>query len=71
MHHRESASDTRYELRFESLFHAGRGYTFPCDATGGIALAALSAGERDSLQRARHAVGREFATPVVVPALRH
>ncbi|MCW5666564.1 MAG: hypothetical protein KIT35_22255 [Piscinibacter sp.] len=61
----------RWELRFASLFDAGRGYAFPCDADGGIDLAALSDRERASLRQAQHAVGRDLGVPVVVPAARH
>lgn len=71
MQRTESQSATRYELRFASLFDAGRGYTFPCDAEGGIDLAALSERARASLQQAQRAVGRDLMQPVVVPALHH
>jgi hypothetical protein len=27
-------ASTAFELRFQSLFHEGRGLAFPCDATG-------------------------------------
>ncbi|HUG26203.1 hypothetical protein [Piscinibacter sp.] len=57
---------TGYGLRFSSLFHSGRGFVFPCDAHGKIALAALSAPQRESYLRARLMVGSELATPVVV-----
>ncbi len=71
MQRTESLSATRYELRFASLFDAGRGYAFPCDAEGGIDLAALSERARASLQQAQRAVGRDLMQPVVVPALHH
>lgn len=61
----------RYELRFPSLFDAGRGFAFPCDADGGVDLASLSERARASLQHARTAVGRDLATPIVLPASLH
>ena len=40
------SSNDRHELRFASLFNAGRGYSFPCDACGRVDLDTLSDGER-------------------------
>jgi len=57
---------TGYGLRFPSLFHPGRGFVFPCDAHGRIALDALSMSQRQSYLRARSMVGEELATPVVI-----
>lgn len=54
-----------YELRFDSLFHAGRALAFPCDAQGSVQLDALSERARQNYLFARAVVGREFATPVV------
>ena len=56
-----------YELRFESLFHPGRALAFPCDAGGRVELDALSDAARRNYLYARAVVGREFATPAVVP----
>lgn len=61
----------RYELRFPSLFDAGRGFAFPCDAAGAVDLDALSERARLSLRAACAAVGRELAVPVVWPAMPH
>jgi len=55
-----------YELRFESLFQAGRALAFPCDAQGGVRLDALSDRARQNYLFARAVVGREYATPVVL-----
>jgi hypothetical protein len=55
----------RYELRFQSLFHSGRGLTFPCDDRGEVHWDAMSERARSSFLRAREAVGIEFATPAV------
>ena len=54
-----------FELRFESLFDAGRALVFPCDATGQVPLQHLSARARDNYFYARKVVGREYATPRV------
>lgn len=57
-----------YQLRFESLFHSGRALAFPCDDHGQVQLDALSERARDNYLYARAVVGREYATPTVVPA---
>jgi hypothetical protein len=54
-----------FELRFESLFDAGRALVFPCDAAGQVPLQQLSSRARDNYFYARKVVGREFATPRV------
>jgi len=59
-----------YELRYESLFKAGRGYAFPCDAAGHVDMDALSDTVRERYLYARTVVGREFLTPAVVGANR-
>ena len=60
-----SRPNRRYELRFHSLYKAGRGYTFPCDAAGRVDLDALSDRERQSYLFARALVGGEFSLPAV------
>jgi len=59
------ASLARYELRFQSLFHSGRGLTFPCDQSGEVAWEQMTEGARASFLRAQTAVGREWASPAV------
>ncbi|HEY9067432.1 MAG TPA: hypothetical protein VIO33_20795 [Burkholderiaceae bacterium] len=61
-----TASHLTYELRFESLFRPGRGYTFPCDAAGQVDLRALTERERHGYLRAQSLVGRELATPALM-----
>ncbi len=56
----------RFQLRFASLFHPGRGLSFPCDARGQVELDALGERARDNYLYARVVVGREFATPEVI-----
>jgi hypothetical protein len=55
----------RYELRFQSLFHSGRGLTFPCDDRGEVHWDSMSERARTSFLRAQESVGIEFATPAV------
>ena len=55
----------RYELRFGSLFHEGRGYAFPCDAQGQVDLRSLGELARQHFALASAAVGREFSVPAV------
>lgn len=54
-----------YELRFESLFHAGRALAFPCDAHGGVMLDALSEKALQNYLFARAVVGRDYASPTI------
>ncbi|MFT3817457.1 MAG: hypothetical protein QM750_07510 [Rubrivivax sp.] len=56
-----------YQLRFESLFQQGRGLAFPCDGQGHVRLDDLSERARCNYLYARAVVGREFATPTVLP----
>lgn len=60
-----------HELRFRSLFDEGRGYAFPCDATGFVDLDALSERARNSYFYVRTLVGRDFSVPHVEPDPRH
>ena len=59
----------QHVLRFESLFDAGRAYSFPCDAQGRVSLDGLSERARNNYLFARACVGREFAHPCVQAAL--
>lgn len=54
-----------FELRFQSLFHEGRGYAFPCDAAGHVDLDAMSETLRTSYLFARTLIGRDFSVPAV------
>jgi hypothetical protein len=55
----------RYELRFQSLYRPGRGYSFPCDAGGRVDMDALSDSERHSYLFARAIIGHELSFPAV------
>lgn len=58
-----------FELRFQSLFHEGRAYAFPCDADGHVDIDGLSGPLRLNYLFARGMVGRDFSWPVVQPVL--
>ena len=60
-----------YELRFQSLFNEGRALAFPCDSQGRVELDSLSDRARENYLYARAVVGREFATPAVLPSDLH
>lgn len=57
----------QFELRFQSLFHAGKALAFPCDARGDVLLDSLSARALENYLFARAVVGHEYANPVVQP----
>jgi hypothetical protein len=61
----------QYELRFQSLFHSGRSFSFPCDCEGHVDLNSLGDRARESYLYARAVVGRELATPAVQPSALH
>lgn len=54
-----------FELRFQSLFIEGRGFSFPCNDGGHVEIDTLSERARLNYLYARTVVGREFAVPVV------
>ena len=60
-----------FEIRFQSLFQAGRALCFPCDAQGHVALDSLSERARDNYLYARAVMGREYSYPLVSPAPSH
>lgn len=60
-----SSAQSSFELRFQSLFDAGRAYAFPCDAAGRVDLDALGERVRNSYLYARAVVGRELSMPKV------
>jgi len=62
-----SLTTPRFQIRFESLFNAGRALSFPCDAQGHVELDELSDSARQNYLYARAVVGREFAAPTVQP----
>jgi len=63
-----TAPAARYELRFISLFNRGRGFAFPCDASGAVAVDTLTEHGRVSYLHARGDVGIELSGPVVALA---
>lgn len=62
---------TGYELRFNSLFHEGRGFAFPCDAQGHVDIDSFGEKLRLNYFYARTVIGRDYAMPVVVAAILH
>lgn len=60
-----------FEIRYQSLFSAGRALSFPCDAEGQVQMDSLSDRARDNYLYARAVVGREYAYPSICPTLRH
>jgi hypothetical protein len=62
---------TNFLLRFRSLFHDGRGYSFPCDARGLVEMDRLSDRARTNYLYARAVIGREVHVPEVMPCGPH
>ena len=60
-----------FEIRYQSLFSAGRALSFPCDAEGHVQMDSLSDRARDNYLYARAVVGREYAYPSIRPTLTH
>ncbi|QPF75158.1 hypothetical protein G8A07_21060 [Roseateles sp. DAIF2] len=54
-----------FEIRFDSLFHAGQALAFPCDAKGHVDLDTLPERARNNYLFARAMVGRDFLAPRV------
>jgi len=54
-----------HELRYQSLFNAGRALSFPCDAEGHVQMDLLSNNALANYLYARVVVGREYARPLV------
>lgn len=66
MRQADDAQVRNFELRFEALSQVGRGFTFPCDASGNVDLDELSDGLRQNYLFAHTLIGRDFAAPVVL-----
>ena len=65
------ACSDQFQLRFQSLFQQGRGFAFPCNATGQVDLAHMSERARNNYFYARAMVGRELTVPAVETAVLH
>lgn len=59
------SSSAAYQLCFRSLFQEGRGYAFPCDASGQVDLDNLSERARNNYFYARAMIGKELSLPAV------
>ena len=64
-----TVSTIDFQLCFRSLFHIGRGFSFPCDASGRVDMEQLSPRARDNYLFARAMVGRELQVPAVEQGL--
>lgn len=60
-----SAEPSAFELRFPSLCGAGRGLSFPCDASGLVQMDRLSERARNNYLLARALMGRDYGWPSV------
>jgi hypothetical protein len=60
-----------FEIRYQSLFSAGRALSFPCDAQGHVQMDSLTDRARENYLYARAVVGREYAYPSIRPTLAH
>ena len=60
-----AACNGRYELHFPCLIDAKRGYAFPCDAQGRVAMDDLCDRGRNNYFYARAVVGRKVSAPMV------
>jgi hypothetical protein len=60
-----AVENSRDELRFGSLFNAGRAFAFPCDAAGRVDWAGLTDPARRSCRLVCASVGREVSLPEV------
>jgi len=61
------AASRHFDIWFDSLFNDGRGLAFPCDEEGHVDIDSLSERGRSNYFFARAMLGREYATPRVVP----
>ena len=57
---------SRFEIRFDSLVHQGRGLAFPCDPKGVVDVEALSERARNNYFFAWDTLGSEYGSPRVV-----
>ena len=60
---------SEFQLCFRSLFQSGRGFAFPCDASGRVDMEELSDRARNNYLFARAMVGRELHLPAVERSL--
>jgi hypothetical protein len=61
-----NADLSRTHLWFQSLFHPGRGFAFPCDAQGQVDMDGLSDSARRNYFLVRKLIGYDYATPTLV-----
>jgi hypothetical protein len=63
--HAPHSDESRFEVRFESLFDESRALVFPCDALGRVDLDGLPARARTNYLYARALVGRDYLIPTI------
>ena len=63
--HTHAKQTATHQLRFQSLFHPGRAFVFPCDGSGQVDRDELEEPARQNYFFARALVGRDFACPSV------
>jgi hypothetical protein len=61
----EDQSESHYELFYASLFQPGRGFAFPCDATGNVKVHELTDRALDNYRYSVRAVGADLGQPRV------
>jgi len=66
----QSEAPIEFELRFHSLFGAGRGYSFPCDQAGRVDIDALSDSARNNYFFAHSVIGRDVGMPAIRGSVR-
>lgn len=71
MSHSTRIPGASYEIRYEPLSGRGPQLSFPCDAEGHVQLDALSDRARNNYFYARAVVGREYASPAILPCELH
>jgi len=63
--------DMAYEIHYQPLSGRGPELCFPCDEQGRVPLDSLTDRARNNYLFARAVVGREYATPAVLPCELH
>lgn len=61
----QTLGQTRYELRFQSIFDPEKTHVFPCDAAGHVDLNALGDRMLNMYLYLRAVMGREVLMPTV------
>ena len=65
------STPNQFQLCFQSLYHSGRGFAFPCDPRGLVDMDHMSERMRNNYLFARAMVGRDLAVPAIKPLALH